>query len=57
MSGLAKFQSQARRIHDVAVAYGAQGALKIDHLNISNLMIINDLSELLVTINEFIWAA
>jgi hypothetical protein len=33
MSGLAKFQSQAQRIHDVAVAFGAQGALQIEHLN------------------------
>jgi len=33
LSGLAKFQSQAQRIHDVAVAYGAQGALQIRHLD------------------------
>lgn len=32
-SGLAKFQSQAQRIHDVAVAYGAQGILETNHLN------------------------
>jgi hypothetical protein len=33
LSGLAKFQSQAQRIHEVAVAYGAQGALQINHLD------------------------
>lgn len=33
LSGLAKFQSQAQRIHDVAVAYGAQGVLQGHHLN------------------------
>ncbi len=32
-NGLAKFQSQAQRIHDVAAAYGAQGALQVHHLN------------------------
>lgn len=32
-SGLAKFQSQAERIHDVAAAYGAQGALQVRHLD------------------------
>lgn len=31
--GLAKFQSQAQRINDVAAAYGAQGILQINHLN------------------------
>jgi hypothetical protein len=33
LSGLTKFQSQAQRIHDVAVAYGAQGVLETIHLN------------------------
>lgn len=33
MNGLTKFQSQAQRIHDVALAYGATGALQIDHIN------------------------
>lgn len=33
LSGLAKFQSQAQLIHDVAVAYGAQGALQVHHLD------------------------
>lgn len=33
LSGLAKFQTQAQRIHDVAVAYGAQGAFQINHLD------------------------
>lgn len=33
LRGLEKFQSQVQRIHDVAVAYGAQGVLQAHHLN------------------------
>lgn len=32
LRGLEKFQSQVQRIHDVAVAYGAQGVLQAHHL-------------------------
>lgn len=32
-SSLAKFQLQAQRIHDIAVAYGAEGAMQVHHLN------------------------
>lgn len=32
-NSLMKFQSQAERIHDVATAYGAEGALQVHHLD------------------------
>ena len=31
-NGLTRFQSQAQRIHDVAVAYGARGRLQVQHI-------------------------
>lgn len=31
-NGLTRFQSQAQRIHDVAVAYGARGLLQVQHI-------------------------
>lgn len=32
LTGLTKFQTQIQRIHDVAVAYGAQGLLQVRHI-------------------------